>query len=441
MEKTVDLSLFRGEDDLESFRRALEEAKKEEGSTLVVPHGTYYFSTPLAREAQEHVMNGDFGANPEPVMFSPDYVYDVGLDFTGHRGTTVTAPDGAKIMIDGFMEPVSVRDCEGVTLDGFTFDHVRKPYSKARLTYRSKDGEGLHYDAEFDLPVGAAAPKMRRAVYVAAAGRFDPYQWVDPEKLVFTDEYHATCVTSEPEAGLDPAGERELYVWHTFHSRPVILIERAKNTTVKNVTIHSAPGMGITAMHAENVTVRRLRVVPEAGEHVSTNTDATHFASCRGKLRLDGCEFMGQGDDSINVHTYYYTPEKLSPRRMILRCEAPTGTHTQSVDRPKVGDTLELVCEKSLVPVPTEKYTVTAVEVDIKNRYAIVEIDSDLPESLDGYLVCDPDEVPETEFRNCTLTNHYARGILLKCRSAVVENCTVRDVYINAVKIAAEAGW
>ena len=79
-----------------------------------------------------NAITGKFGTNPEDVMFKPDFRYDRGLDFSGHISSRIIA-DGVTLMIDGFMEPVSVRDCSGVEIVGLTIDHVRKPYTKGRI--------------------------------------------------------------------------------------------------------------------------------------------------------------------------------------------------------------------------------------------------------------------------------------------------------------------
>ncbi len=437
MNKIYNLDSFTGSDDRERFAAALEELRQNPGSTLIVPPGTYTISTPLAREAMEHVLHGDFGQNPEPVMFNPDYKYDRGLDFGGHKGTTVICPEGANLMIDGYMEPISIHDCEDVTVSGFTIDHVRRPYSRGILTYREHDGEDPVYDAYFPDEIYETMPTPRECIYVNNAFRYDPFQHTLDKK--FIDAHHMEIKASHCTIGMTDDAPREIYFWHTFHSRPAVLIERAKNTHLSDITIHSSAGMGITAMHAENILIERLRVIPAVGEHMSTNTDATHFASCRGLLRIDSSEFEGQGDDTLNVHTYYYTPEVIGRRRVRLRVDAPTGTHTQSVDHPEAGDRLEIVNRKNLCVVSSMHALV--VDVDFAARTCEVEVDADLPETLEGFLICDPDEVPETEFVNCHAHNHWARSILIKSRRALIENCTVTFVYDVAVKVAAEAWW
>lgn len=80
-----------------------------------------------------------------------------GLSLLGHRGTKILA-SGAVLLIDGFMEPVSLRDSEDILLEGLTIDHVRRPFSRGEVVaatggrdcraFRTGvSGDGLHAHA------------------------------------------------------------------------------------------------------------------------------------------------------------------------------------------------------------------------------------------------------------------------------------------------------
>ena len=115
----ISLSDFTGGDCRERFASALSFMKDNPGTTLTVEPGVYDLTTARAREAQRAVMAGEYGEDPQKVMFTPDYVYDRGLDFRGHVNSTVEAY-GATLLVDGFMEEISIRECSGVTVRGFT---------------------------------------------------------------------------------------------------------------------------------------------------------------------------------------------------------------------------------------------------------------------------------------------------------------------------------
>lgn len=433
----INISDFTGTDDRARFAAALDYMKEHPGTTLFVEPGKYLITSEKARWAQESVMKGDFGANPEPIMFNPKYEFDRGLDFSGHQGSRVEAY-GATLMIDGFMEPISIRSCSDVEICGLTVDHMRKPYSKGVVFAVRTDEENNVIATvkfpDYSIPMQLESPRSRTVVYDPKLNRFNVNMRVG--EIRFIEPGSAEVYVSgigENDLGC------EIYFWHTFHSRPAIFIEQAKNTVICDVTIHSAPGMGITAQQAKDILVERLRVIPSVGEHMSTNTDATHFASCRGKLRLDGCIFEGQGDDSVNVHTYYYTVKEHEGTKACLTVGAPTGTHGQVLDYPIAGDTIELTEMSTLNPI--DKFCVVSCEPDFENYCCNVVLDRPLPENLDGLFLADADELPELEFVNCDARNHLARSIMIKCRRALVENCTIVDVFDNGIKIAAEAWW
>ena len=432
----------RGADDTALFARAMDYCRDNPGTTLMIPPGTYTVTSALARETREHVLRGDWGANPQPTMFTPKFPYSVGIDFRGQKGTTVLAR-GATLMVDGFMEPVSLRDCENVHLVGLTIDHTRKPYSRAVVREVDEKAEGdmipavLEFDAETPLvpPSDGVRGTELMLRYIACDPRTG--RRVRPGIRIdrIADERTVYCHVSR-----DLRPGMLYYCIHTYHSRPAILIERAENVRLTDVTIHSQPGMGIVGNRSENLTFTRLHVVPSAGHHWSTNTDATHFTSIKGLLRFEDCEFEGQGDDSTNVHGYYQAiVRRESDTVAYLQEKTPDGTHAQSLDYPDPGDVMELTSYHTLEVADT--YRVVECTPMPDEWMCRVTLDHPLPEVTDGWLLTDVTRLPRLEFVGCTCSNHFARGILVKTRSVLVEGNTFRNVFGAAVKVAAEASW
>ncbi len=413
----------------DKLRAAGDFLREHPGSTLIIDPGDYELTTERAREAQAAVMNGEYGAIPQLVMFRPDYEYDRGLDLDGVVGCRIEAY-GVRIIVDGFMEPISVRNCKNVEILGLSIDHKRKPFSRGTVAKI----EGTKVTVRFgeDFPVTDKMPHMRACLCDKDFTRL--------EKLVELLRIESVCdneaVFEAQEALPEDAVGREIYIWHTFHSRPAVLIENAEKTHLKDVTINSHPGMGVTAHDSKDIFFERLRVVPAAGECMSTNTDATHIASCRGKVKYDGCFFVGMGDDALNVHTYYHTVLSAEENRVVCRAYPADGTHTQVPDYFRCGDTLIKVKISTLAVKDTFKALSVTCE-DWENR---VELDHPFGET-EGYFIADKDAVPALEVLNCTMKDHLARAALIKCPRAVMENCTVERTFDHAVKIAAEASW
>ncbi len=430
-------------DPMALFRRAMIYCRQHPGTTLLIPPGEYILSDDLSKEIRQKVMTGEYGSNPQKVMFSPSFRYTRGIDIEGQRGTKILG-HGVTLLVDGFMEPVSLRNCEDVSLYGITVDHKRKPYSKGQVmsAVQREDGRyNLNVKLEESCPVTEASPLQLRAVlYSANSGKYYPVS----QREVRVLDSHNLLVAVDSDC-IPETGERcigmEYYTLHTLHARPAILIEACKNITLEDMTVHSQPGMGIVANRNENILIRRLSVVPSCGHHFSTNTDATHFTSTKGLLRLENCTFEGQGDDFINVHNYYHTLTPCGGDSCYMHTEAVDGTHSQSLDYPDEGDLLELTRKDTLSLYDT--YQVVKCTPLPEEGRAWIQVDHSLPEpeQCSQYYFADITRLPRLEVIGCHAGNHFARGMLVRTRSALLEGNTISDVLGPAVFIAAETWW
>ena len=439
-DKTVNLTEFTAASDIDTFAAAMEYLRANPGTTLIVPPGTYHITSDLAKNAMRSVLTGEWGGNPQRIMFNPKYEYTRGISFDGQQGTRVIA-DGAVLMVEGFMEPVSLINCTDVEIRGLTIDHLRKPYSRGTiLNLQPADTErNRECVIEFDenCPICEKTPLTLRYIF------FDP----DTGRNIYTGLHGYSYANShhlKAKLGDHPALHDGVlfYTVHSFHSRPAILIENAKNIRLTDVTIHSQPGMGIVGNRSEDVIISGLKVVPSEGHHMSTDTDATHFTSMKGLLRFENCVFDGQGDDFTNVHSYYQAIiERIGEEgnTCIMQEKTPDGTHAQTLDYPDIGDTLELTNRKTLQNIG--HYTVVDCVPMHDEWKCQVTLDRPLPDNTEDLVFADITRMPRVELIGCTATRHFARSILLKNRDALIENCTFRDIMGPAIVAAAEAWW
>ena len=435
--QSISLANFHGSDDISRFAEAMAYLKEHPYTTLVVPPGTYILTTEQARAAQKAVMNGEYTENPQNVMFKPGYPYSKGIDFSGQIGTRFLAY-GAKFQIDGFMEPFSLTNCENIELAGFSVDCVKKPFCRGWVTeVKPLDNSETEFVVKLDanLPITENTPLMRRhLLWNPVSGTMVKAQY---PSVTYIDPYQIKVIANTEE---NVQVGFEFYMIISFHSRPIILVEYAKNIHLNDITIHSQAGMGVTGNRCENVTMTRLNVVPAGDYHVSTSSDATHFVSTTGLLRYENCSFIGQGDDFTNVHTYFHTViRKDGPCAYCIQEQTPDGTHTQSLDYPDIGDQMELVSHSTLQTLGI--YTVRHVAPMPNQWMCQVELDRPLPEDLDGLMLADITRLPRLEVVGCKAESHFARSILIKNRDALVENCQFRNVQGPAIVAAAESWW
>ena len=422
-----------GQDDTKALREAVALCRAHEGSTLVIPAGTYLLRDVDAMQLEADAIGGKMGANPESTIFSPYYPYAKGLDFSGAKGVTIEA-EGATLLCDGWMEPVSLTDCTDLTLRGLTIDYVHRALSEGTVAGIGDD----YFDVQFrpDRTITDVIPITRVTLADPQIGGMYRSPFYYPKReLLGNNLVRLTVGHRIPDYLLG----QPVAALHSMHFRPAILILNSTNTTLDGVTIHSQPGMGIVGFDSRDIFINRLRVAPADGYHFSTNTDATHFACCEGELVFDGCSFIGQGDDATNVHGYYHNVEAADDGWLRLILHAPGYTHAQVADVPRVGDELELSLINTLAVQKVLK--VTEVKHEEKATDVLVRVDGPMPEKLEDYYLFNITKLPRLTFRNSLVQGNLARGVLVKTRGVLIEDNVFRGCSGTAIHVGAEGWW
>jgi polygalacturonase len=416
-----------------AIQKAVEHCKKNAIKKLIIPAGQYIIQEAKAMQLIEDVMSGKFGKNPQDVMYTPYYPYTRGVHFDGIRGLTVQA-EGALFMVRGWMEPVSIVNCVDISINGLTIDYETRPHSEGLVIHETKE----YFDVRFSdgFPVRENMMITRIMFWELAKNRLFGNSIYFPTKNEIIADQTLRIYASLPVKML---GNMAL-INHTFHFRPAILILESREVHLHQVSIHAQPGMGIVGHRSENILMGGLRIVPRPGEYQSTNTDATHFTSCKGLIRFDGCSFEGQGDDATNVHAYYQViKNKVSEKTYTIEMEKAWGTHAMVLDYPDNNNIMELVSKKTLKVVG--RYKVISSKPYPKDWKTIIQLNQTLPDDIENYYLIDVTRLPRLEFLNTYVGSHLARAVLVKTRHVLIENCTMRESTGTAIHIGAEGDW
>lgn len=415
--------------DAAALVQAADYARAHPGTLLRFPAGTYDLRDEAAVRLMDDVLAGKFGRNPEPNIFKPYFPYAKGLDLQGVTGLTIEAR-GARLLFDGWGEPVSLIGARDVVIRGLVIDYKRRPWSGGRVTAVGKDWFEATIDAGTSLTPLAAIARIE--FWDKASNRMIAEAY--PRKVEAIGSGRLRISASPLPTRIVGS---ELGLIHTYHFRPAILVQESDNVVLDGVTIHAQPGMGVVAHRCNNLTMRGLRVVPGPGAHFSTNTDATHLTSCTGLIRIENSQFEGHGDDAVNVHNYYWTVAKGTAGRYFL--SIPVTTHAAVLSHPDAGDRLELVRAATLEPIGT--VTVRSVKPDRAKMRAEVELSGEMPVDLGAVLLADVTHLPKLEIVGNAFLSHRARGVLVKTRNVLIE----RNLFLantgTGVHVAAEGGW
>jgi len=419
-------------DDTVALRKAVAFVSNNPNSELYFPPGKYFISDPKAIKIQQDALFGKLGNNPQSKLFRPNTSYVIGLDFKGAKNLTIKAKN-AKLICDGWMEPLSFRNCDNITLNGITIDYKRPANSEGKIIQVGKDFVDVHFSKSY--PVSKGLIMLRLMMYdiekqslVGGAFNYEKKEFIAPQTIRF----YGKQICKQAKIG------RMLLIWSGFHYRPAILIYKTKDIVLNDVSIRSQAGMGIVGHLSKNITMNRLEITPRKGSYISTNTDATHFATNRGFIRFNNCKFAGQGDDATNVHTYYTKiSDTLGKNTCMLRLGR--GTHSQYLDEPQVGDIMAIVERNTLKEVgyvSINRFWTYPKESKVK-----IEYEGKLPLNYKSYFLINITASPSLEFINCHVKSHRARSVLVKTRKVLIEGCTFENTTGTAIHIGAEGDW
>lgn len=418
-----------GRNDAEALRAAIDYARTHAGAVIRFSSGTYDFRDEAAVTLMNEVLAGKYGLNPEPTIFKAYFPHVKGLDLRGASGVTIEAK-GARLLFDGWGEPVSLTGAKDIAIKGLVIDYKRRPWSGGKVT---AVGKGW-FEAEFykNSPVTAKEAVPRIQFWDRNAHRIIGEAY--PQRLQLVGEQKLRVFTSSLPKGVLGS---EVGLMHSYHFRPAILIQDSDNVRIEGVTIHAQPGMGIVAHRCNNVTFSGLRVAASPGTYFSTNTDATHLTSCTGLIKIENSIFEAHGDDAVNIHSYYWSAAKGQDNRYMLTI--PVNTHAAVLVHPDVGDRLEWVNARTLEPMGSVR--VTSVRPDIAAMQAEIELEGDVPAALDQVILADVTRLPKVEIVGNAFLSHRARGVLIKTHNVLIQDNLFFANSGTGVHVAAEGGW
>lgn len=418
-----------GEDDSKAFISALNKCRENPGSTLIIPPGSYNYRNEKAMEFEYKAINGQYGEDVQGYFFKPQGEYVIALDLDNFKDITIQA-NGVTLVQEGWYETVSITNATNVKIKGLKLTHKRPPFTTGEIIKSTAH----YFDIKIDpIKYPYLTHKITGRVHYYDSGKHRVYTggWNEKKELLDRETIRIYSKTNPSTGDL-------CILRHSAHNRASILIKESSDIVLENVTIHSQPGMGVIGHRSENIVMRNLQVIPAAGTVTSTNTDATHFTSCKGNILFDACKFGGQGDDCTNIHNYYWSIYKESNNDIRITVEN-ADLHALSLDYPDIGDTLVLVSKDKLAPV--EYYITKKVHTSLKDWKVIVTLDKPMEHDVNEFYMTNITRRPSVDIINNIVRSHMARAFLIKTRNVRMVGNVIQNSSGSAIQLGAEAGW
>ncbi|MGM9804253.1 MAG: alpha-1,3-galactosidase B [Muribaculaceae bacterium] len=364
---------------------------------------------------------------------------------------------GSTIMCTGRMLPMSIVRCTNVSVKRLTIDFDNPHIAQVTITGNTPQGISFEPSPEVNWFIDDGRTFMARGrkwecnYYTGIAFEGDTRHIVPQTSDLSIDLRNCSAngnIITAPQwtdSRLTPGTVVALRSYYRPH--PAIFLEADTRTSLQNITIHYAEGMGVVAQRCTHLHLNKVDVRTAPGRYFTTQADATHFVGCRGKLVVENGLYESMMDDAINVHgVYLRVRERISPNTVKARYE-----HNQSFGYQwgEKGDTVTFVRSATMDALPGFA-VISSIEpaqgTIAGEKDFIIAFDRPLPEEIDatqGYGLENITWTPEVTFRRCTVRNNRARGALFSSpRTTVCERNTFFHTSGTAILLCGDCnGW
>ena len=361
-------------------------------------------------------------SNHDPAESRGVFIPVLGVTNAVLRGT------GAKFVFHGSGIGLLVMDTSNVRVEGVSFDWARPMFSDGDVLETRNGQVRVRFD-EKTFPM-----RLDESGKLVAVGE----DWEEPQRLMHSFSADGAQLDLKWTSGkarkaddgswwIDyavPQGTAFLMTRNGHRPCPGIVLYRADDTVMQDVTVHSAFGMAILAQRCRNVILRgsgkaadrTCGVFPSGDRRTALAADATHFSNCRGKILVENCFFKGTVDDALNVHaTCLSIEDVLAPDK--VRCRY---RHCQSFGFETFlpGERMTFIQGPAMQNGPWRE--VAKIEW-ISPKEILVTVKGCVPDGFGkGDAVENADFQPEVVFRNNQVEYLAARGCLLTTSGRVM---------------------
>lgn len=433
------------------IKQQIEGLQKKTSKEIKLPKGVYHFYPEGSFQKELYISNHDQD-NPKQVAFFLENLQNLTIDGSG-----------SEFIFHGTMIPFVVKNCKNITLKNFSIDFETPHLRQLNV---------LSVDKENDISVVKIFPEGNYEVKNDKLHiKVNDYQFVPQWVMAFSEDKRLsyrrpdvdfnTQKVSEirpnefkiegwSQNKLTSVGER--FVLRSYHRpTPSIVIDYCQNTSVENVKVHYAYGMGLLAQMSENIKLNRFSVCLKENDnrYFTTQADATHFSACKGVIISENGLYEAMGDDAINVHgTYLKMIEKINQNTIKASYMHPQAWGFLWGE---VGDKVQFIASKTMELTDEKIYTIKNIKaVDKPTEFGAktfeISFSEEISEEINNeksFGVENLTWTPEVIFKNNIIRNNRARGALFSTPKKVVcEDNLFDHTHGTAILLCGDSnGW
>lgn len=417
--------------------------------TLLFESGRYFIDADKCDKCEYYITNTI--SEKELIKDGSTHVRTIAMHLKGIKNLTINGGD-ATLCVDGKLTNMVISECESITVKNLDietvspnlhrFDVVKRGafYVDFRLSsnskYRAEKGKfyfiGKGYRYGFTAGCGGwgwntcirandpEAMRRRRHPFTASVciKELSPYNF--RVYYPFRPKY---------EAG------DEFYIFNNLRSDVGVFMEKSKDITFENVGQHFNYSLAYVAQDCENLCFKGLKCNPQHGMNMTSIADFIQICACRGEVTVTDCEFVGAGDDVVNVHGFHFPIVNACDKTLTVAFAHPQSYGFNAF---RTGDTVDFINKSTLLTYASAK----VVASELINPYEIKVTLDDIPPDCvkDGACVENATANPDFYFGRNYVSKIVTRGLLITTRGkVVVEHNTFVNTGMSGILISDDA--
>ena len=385
--------------------------------------GDYFFRT-------EHAfLRGIYITNATTVPEGVPPMRQIGILIENASDVMLTG-DHTTLWFDGRMSEIVIRQCNRITVQGFTLNFVHPSVFEFDLVRNNmlfieiQPCEHCVYTLEngkltfpLDSVTGQTIMQARDAkrgftkrINTLSRRRGSAFSAQLSAKRLKNGRIRVMLPFSWFRRGL------RYQLSNPFRDGVGTLIDRSNDITFRWNTVLYMHGLGITAQLSQNVSILDCDFLPDEARGITTcaAADMIHACMCTGLFEVRRCRFEGARDDVINVHGVHFRVVRVSGNEaVVMFCQHETYGFLAF----DAGDIIEFVDPATLACIG--EATVLAAEM-VDGRRTRLTLDRTIDPRMRGGVIENITKTCDVMIDSIVCRHIPTRGVLVSTRGKVV---------------------
>ncbi len=322
----------------------------------------------------------------------------------------------------------NIENCKNIYLEGFTVDYAEPSSAEGTIT-EIRDGKiyfELFGKPSEEYKTNVVGGESVFSVLVANENGF--YNEIWPQEGTKLSKEDGELRFSVP-CSIGKVGDKICCrVSCGSYSSPAIFVKNTSGLELRDIGCFSCPSAFFYATRGNSNFVFSgldISVPEESHAMLASNEDCIHINQLSGKLLIENSNFVGIGDDALNILTKLGVVANVDGNKATVNAGGTQNAFAKGEFL--AGETVEFFNSScnSIGFAKVKKHSGKTIEFDV------------LPEGVkEGCYIQNVSASPDVLVKNCTIGYGRARGVLLQAKNAVVTGCTFKDLRLSAVLAA-----